>query len=596
MSLHSTEHGTVAISIKPFRACFLLLVAVLSGCASQVDMVDPITASTVVAPNQGIVVARIVNASGYPAPLNQLTITPQNLNTSEDVKYQRLQSSGSRLNGTSIFASPVAAGTYALTSLRAFHSNGSFYYSHAVPSGTELGTFAVAPGQVTDLGTLIYYQKPDGDQYFKEVIRIPEQPGEVLDKHFSFFEYDEAAIQSWNDDGLDDERNTFFASAAQNPTTFEDRYLAPDGSVYFLGKLGVILKRTPEGEWEMDVVDTNLDLTAIAQNERGDIVVGGAEGRLFIKRVDSDWTDLSIDHSYDVEHLMFLDADTIDMVALQMLKLSVLRSTLDRPQLGWDEINAFATMDGWKTSPPPPESDDGARTVSVKKPKRIVRSELHDIDGRQYISVYTQRATSSPLFSQATADHFAYEPSTWKAAKPELMPEIVTSIPAGKSKLGIQSPGFWSWSGLPVYSRYAASTDSWEEMNTFVYRCASGITTSSTCGTNESSGNAILAKKTNFSFRSVPWFSSERDAIAVVTFTDRDFWTGETDYDVKILGTNDGGLTWTDTGHSLPNDLCASFVPEVGDRILLSCSSTGDFYESTDMGASWEHVRQHENF
>ncbi|MEM7613076.1 MAG: hypothetical protein AAF270_15430 [Pseudomonadota bacterium] len=595
MSLHSTARRAWITPIKPIRAIVLLAVAVLSGCASQVDMVEPITAETVPAANEGIVVARIVNASGYPAPLNQLTITPQNLNTSEDVKFQRLQSSGSRLNGTSVFASAVSAGTYSLTSLRAFHSNGTFYYSHAVPSGTELGTFAVAPGQVTDLGTLIYYQKPDGDRFFKEVIRIPEQPGEVLDKHFSFYAFDESVIQTWNDDGLDDERNTFFASAAQNPTTFEERYLAPDGSLYFLGKLGVILKRTADGEWEMDVVDTNLDLTAIAQNDAGDLVVGGAEGRLFIKRLGEDWSDLSIDHSYDVEHLMFSDETTIDLIALQVLQLSVLRSDLNRPQLGWDEVNTYATVRGWKTSPPP-EAEKSSNKPSVPKPRRIVRSELHEIDGSHYISIYTIRPSYSPLFGQAKASNYAYTPATWETSTPEVMPEIVTSIPAGKSKLGIKSPGFWSWSGLPTYSRYAASTDSWEEVNAFVYRCDTDITTSNTCGTNESTGKTITPKKTNFSFRSVPWFSSEQDAIAVVTFTDRDFWSGETNYDVKILSTNDGGLTWTDTGRSLPNDFCASFVPEVDDRILLSCSSTGDFYESTDLGVTWDHVRQHEDF
>ena len=133
-------------------------------------------------------------------------------------------------------------------------------------------------------------------------------------------------------------------------------------------------------------------------------------------------------------------------------------------------------------------------------------------------------------------------------------------------------------------------------MNTFVYRCGEELTTAETCGPSQSTGKPLAPKKTRFTFRSVPWFYSESEALAIVTFTDRDFWSGETNYDVKILQTADGGQTWTDTGRSRPNEFCASVVTEVADRLLLSCGNTGDFYESTDLGESWEHVRQHENF
>lgn len=578
------------------RIASLAAVALLSACASQVEMVPPLEATTVPAADEGIVVARVINTTRYPAPLNQLTIAPQNLNVSEEEKYQRLMSTDTRLNGTSVFASPVAAGKYTLTSLRAFHSNGEYYYQHVVPGGTDLGTFDVRPGQVTDLGLLVYYQRSDGDKFYKEIIRVPGEPGEVLEKHFAFFSADAGAISTWNDDGLDNDRNTFFASAAQNPTTFEGRYRAPDGAVYFLGKLGVMLKRTDGGTWELDVVDTNLDLTTIAQNERGDLVVGGAEGRLFVKPAGGAWRDLSIDHRYNVEHVMFHDDDTIDVIALDLLELSVFRGDIGAPDLGWEEINAFEAVRGWTSSPPPAAEDPDVSTPPRKRPKRMVRTELHEVDGQSYIRVFMMNQGANPLFGRAKPTDFVYDPDTWKARSPETTPEIVTSLPAGKSRIGVKSPGFWSWSGRPTYSRYVASTDSWEEMNTFVYRCDKALTTADTCGINEKTGKPQSPKKASFTFRSAPWFFSENEALAIVTFTDRDWWSGETDYDVKMLLTTDGGLSWTDTGRSSPDEFCSSIIPEVSDRILLGCSNTGDFYESTDFGESWQHVRQHENF
>ncbi len=592
MTLHIAHLAPAAESLKRVRFAFLAFVVFMAGCASQVDLIEPVTKETVRAPNEGYVVARIINASSYPAPLNQLTITPQNLNVSEEGKFQRLLARESRFNGTSVFASPVAAGKYSLTGLRAFHSGGQGYYSHGVPAGTDAGTFDVKPGQVTDLGLLVYYQKSDGDNYYKEIIRIPGTPGEVLDKYFSFIDVDKSILLGWDDDGLDDERNTFFVSAAQNPTTFEQRYLAPDGAVYFLGKLGVILKRAASGDWELDVVDTNLDLTAIAQNERGDLVVGGSEGRLFVKKLGGEWTDVSIDHNFDVEQISFHNQETIEMIALEKLSLSVFRNDINDPELKWNEINTYNTMQLWKNSPPPTEE----QLKSRKRPKRIIRSELEEVDGQNYVSIYTLPATTSPLFGQAKPSHYRYSPDNWEPVAAEEMPEIVTSISAGKSKLGIQSPGFWSWSGRPTYSRYAASTDSWQEINTFVYRCGKELVAGNSCEVDEKSGKATTAKRASFSFLSVPWFTNEQEAIAVVRFTDTDFWSGKTDYDVKILATADGGITWTDTERTLPDQFCTTFVPEISDRILLSCSTTGDFYESTDLAETWVHIRQHESF
>ncbi|MEM9335730.1 MAG: hypothetical protein AAGA33_12855 [Pseudomonadota bacterium] len=557
-------------------------------------MIRSLDLETVPAAGEGIVVARVINATSYPAPLNQLTIAPENLNASEEIKYQRLSSAAPKFNGTTVFAAPVAAGRYTLTSLRAYHSNDVYRYDHFVPGGTDLGTFDVRPGEVTDLGQLVYYLRTDGDTFYKEIIRIPDEPGDVLKKHFRFYEFNTNTIRGWEDDGREDEFNTFFASAAQNPTAFADPYLAPDGSIFFLGKLGVILKRTTDGNWELDVVDTNLDLTTMVQNERGDTVVGGVEGRVFVKQAGGEWQDLSLDPNYDVEHVVFHEDGRIDLIGLDSHRLAVFRADLGAPAPVWAEINAYQTSIGWTSTPLELNESRGGRPVV--RPRQIVRSELHEVNGQYFIRVFSTGRLANPLFISASSKDFVYHRDTWKTATPSKKPEIFSVLPAGHVQIGVKAPGAWSWTGLPEYSRYVDSTRSWEEINAFVYRCNDEITTDRVCAARHKRDQAEAPDKDRFTFRSPPWFYSDTEALAIVTFTDRNVWAGTTDYDVRILKTENGGRTWFDSGLSRPSELCSRFVSELQDRLLMSCSNTGDFYESTDFGETWTHVRQHENF
>ena len=61
----------------------------------------------------------------------------------------------------------MKAGSYSLHSIRAFHTRGDFWYERWAGADAQFGTFDVKPGQVTDLGTIIYYPKPEKDKYIK---------------------------------------------------------------------------------------------------------------------------------------------------------------------------------------------------------------------------------------------------------------------------------------------------------------------------------------------------------------------------------------------------------------------------------------------
>jgi hypothetical protein len=567
----------------------VIFILLLAGCAGQVNMLPTLTPETIVQPSQGVVVVRIINTSSYPLPFNQITFAPENLMESSKIKADRALSLTPKMNGSTVFSAPINAGKYALSSIRSFHARGDYLYSRWASTDAKFGTFVIEPGKVTDLGTIIYYPKPEKDKYFDILLLAPHtQKGEVLDSDFSFFKYDKDQLLGWNLDERDEERESLYSSVAQNPITFNSRYLAPDGAVYFLGKLGVILKRTAQGDWELDAIDSNFDLNTMAQNKRGDIIVGGAEGQLFLKTVGNEWKNISLDPKNQVEQLFFYDEDRVDMISKTTLELSISRANITQQNVEWRELNQFSSQKLWYNSL---SKEPTSSKRSKPKTKRISHANISQVGMSHFISISMQSLDANPAFFDGTTEIFGYNPDNWQVYEPELAPEFTLIVNAGATKVGITEAGFWSWSGRPTYKKYNQESDSWSEIVTVAYKCKDGpLAYSQSCKTDKKN-------KEIFNFRSVPLFKNAQDVVAIVSFSDFNFWSGQRSSETKILTSNDGGTSWEDTGNELPVKYCATIVTEVADRLLISCDGvTGDFYESFDNGANWEHVRQHENF
>lgn len=577
--------------------CSLLLVSLLTGCASQINMLPTLDENNIQS-EQGAIVARVINASSYSLPLNQLTISPENLNASSEIKPDRMSAhKNTGLSGTTVFAAQAAPGNYALNSVRAFHSNGDYWYSRFINADAKFGTFSVEAGKITDLGTLIYYQRPEEDRYYNTLIRLPNSDSsDIIDQYFSFYRYQAEDINSWDEDDRDTEREDLFASAAQNPTTYSTRYLAPDGTLYFLAKLGVIIKRSSSGDWSLDAVDTNFELLDIAQNQQGDLIVGGTAGKLFLKRAGQDWIDLSLPHNQHIQSLVFNSDRVIDMIIKTDNTLSVRRASLDAitngntNKLQWQIINHYDYVNGWKNKSALGNSNTGTQT---RQARSIRGFSLLNTNNKHYIKVFTTSLNNGGnIFATGKQLTFRYDPADWQITSDNEKLEISTIIDAGAIKLGIKKAGFWSWDGKTSYYRHNGKTDSWEKISTHVYRCNKKVTTNSHCDSN-----GLAARKANFNLSAIPWFKNDLEGLAVVNFTETNIWTAERKTSTKLLWTMDGGKSWSDTEKSLPKKYCSGVVPEISDRLLISCQgATGDFYESTDLAETWEHVRQHESF
>jgi len=558
------------------------------GCgSSKINRLQTLKKDTIVGSNQGIVIARVVNASGSFLPFNGLTLTPENVNESDNNKFQRLQSLNPEMNGTTVFASPVSIGNYSLNSISSYFFNGEYRLSRYARPNAKFGTFEVKPNQVTDLGTIVYYTKPQDDKYLEMLLHSSEVSyGEVLDKHFSFYKYEKENVLGWNENGLEEEHQSQFFSAAQNPKIFKKTYFSPDKSLYFLGKLGFFIKRTNFGDWELDAVDTNLDLTAITENKNGDLVIGGAEGRLFLKRSGKEWEDISLGFNYHILNLSFEKPEEITMLAKTTSELFVLRAAIDTPQINWREINKYDSIRGWKNS-----NISRPSQGNKKRKERIHNASISEIGDRNYIRIATKSLYSGPIFSITTKDVFSFDKDTWEVSEVDSGVDITTVLTAGATMLGIEEAGFWSWDGKSTYYRYVKDSDSWDKIKTRIYNCNDdSIVTKEGCSQIK---GKVKRKSISFDFHSVPWFKNNLEAIAIVGLSSSERWGKEP----KIISTLDGGKTWFDTKRKLPKEYCSNLITQVTDRLLLGCNgATGDFYESTDEGATWKHVRQQENF
>jgi photosystem II stability/assembly factor-like uncharacterized protein len=565
----------------------IVLVALISstivGCG-EVNVRPTLTAETVVAAEQGIVVARFVDAGGTLLPFNQLTIAPKNVNESSSVKPDRLIAIDKDSDGNSVFAAPVDAGSYALSSFRAFHVIGEYIYDRFVAVDATFGTFQIRPGEVTDLGTIVFYLKPVGDKYEEVLVRVPgTSNGEVLDAYLPFQSYQPNRLLTWDDDGLESDRQSLYVSVVQSPTEIETVYEAPDGTILFLAPLGVILERDPSGNWSTDAVDTNLQMFAVAQSETGDRAVAGSEGQIFFRPAGgSKWQDISLGKDKRIDSLEFASDGQLIALVRTYNTLSVKkRSTAG----AWTDINRYKPNRGWEQE----ESSKLFVRRRATEPRRLDAATFSEFEGRRYVEIGMRPTAYNRLASMKTR-LFEYDPQTYLMKGVDKPKKVLFETDAGALKLAVKEAGIFSWRGQPTYLRSDAQAG-WVELNTQIRTCYGVQWTSKPCS------DATKPKRKALRFTSAPWFRDENNGVALARVDVP--LAGEEDASSmpRILITEDGGANWTLTDREVPSRFCGSLIPQVDDRLLLSCrGANGDFFESTDDGASWTQVREHQDF
>ncbi|MDH5631212.1 MAG: hypothetical protein OEY96_13765, partial [Gammaproteobacteria bacterium] len=546
-------------SFLRFKHLIFLTAVLLYGCAGQITMVPTLSQKSVIKPDEGIVTVRIIDTSNTYLPFNMFTINPKELNESKKVKPLRLEALERTNNSAIVFASPVKAGSYSVSDMMAFYTIGEYIYRRWAIPANDFGTFEVKAGQVTDLGTILYYPKPVGDKYSQVVAQAPDSSvGEVLEKYFPFYKYSKELLLGWNDDGRDEERMTVYASIAQNPITYNSAYRAPDGSIFFPSKLGVILQRTANGEWKTDAVDTNFDLNDIKQSKRGDLIVAGDEGKLFFKAKGKNWQDLSLKYDNKIHEINFTDDKTIELVTSDSHTVYISHGTIKNNKVNWKEIIRFSSARGWH------KEGDKLTTEAIKGrsgktlgKRKIAYASVIDFDGKQYFKIALRASSGRSISKRIT--YIRNGTTDFTETSKDL--QFAFTKMSGNTKVGMEiDEGFWSTDYY--YFHYNQITKEWEKMSKKVYPCTGkqkDLVYHPDCKTKKSRGKS-------FSFNTLPWFKTNDIAYASVSVS------GEKDE--YLFMTKDGGLSWEDTKHKFPNDRCYSLVAESRNSLLVSCKGS----------------------
>lgn len=573
------------------------VVAFLGGCAGGVQMLPTLSQKNNIQPQQGIVVARFINASSYPIPFNYLTISPKNLNESEKIKPLRLTSLESVITESTIFAAPVTAGSYSLDSLYSYYTRGDYWYSRWAMTDASFGTFEVKKGQVTDLGTIIYYPKPQEGKYTNEFSRIlSDSPAKTLTQFFPFQTIETDKVLGWNDEGLDEELQEKFISFAQNPVTYKETYKGPNEDVYFFGKLGVIIKRQADGEWMLDAVDAVVDMKTMVESEQGHLLIGGNEGKIFMKQPGSEeWTDVALKHGLNVDQLYIYNGVYVDALTRSHKTVEVYRGNLLDPDFKWNLMASYDRSGSWKNPQGNLQKNFiKSRKEPAKPSKKLFTSvSFDDPESPGRLNVESAVRSTEQVFGNTTTNSFAVDLNTWDARKVSNDTEFSRIRNAGFTKVGVKETGFWSFSSVPDYFVYDTEKSDWVKMSTYVVSCQPEFKSVKNKGCVPREGDPDEGAKyekpklSTFSFVSLPWFKTAEDATAIASVDGRRV----------VLQTKSKGKFWEIADGSLPNDYCSILVGDISENLILSCSgATGDFYESEDMGISWQLVREHQDF
>lgn len=574
----------------------ILFAVSVAGCANQVRIVQSVDDDTILNEGEGLLTFKIINGGLTDVPFNEVDILPDNLNESRNIKPITLKPVAPEYNGISAFATAIPSGRYSLASIYAFHMGYQQYYSNGVLLDSSYGTFIVKPGAVTDLGTLIYYPKSEGDKYVKTIIRKPSAPDlSVIEKYIPGFAIGSGAVIGWDEDGKDEQYFEEYIFAAQNPVAFKRYSVDPDGNIYFLGRLGYIVIRKSDGEWIEDALDTDHAMTAVAFSDSGSVVIGGVEGTVFYK-TNGSWEDISLEGLHTVEEIFFTGDSYIDVVTRNKLAASIFRYDLNRASKGWIQLDTYSYRDGWL-------SDPKKKTKKGKlppEPRKITGVSTWNFNGKDYFTVYSLPKSQSPVFLNSQSENYEYDPETWSLVEPEDDPEISSVRYAGSTMLGIKESNFWQGER---YYRYLAQDNDWVRLGMVGYECSDGsVGKKRKCVEQSDSTHGDMkshsAKKRFMEFVSVPKFFNDMEGVAVMSY-----WTRypENDEDdkrrAKLFETSDGGQTWFTSKASLPSKYCTTLIPEHRGGLLMSCNgNSGDFYESMDKGITWEHVRKHSSF
>jgi hypothetical protein len=329
----------------------LVVASLIAGCMpSKVLLVPDAETYTVVPAGQGVVAFQLIDTdSGI--PLEYLTIAPKDVNEADENKFIQIEVLKVSDGGAHTYVGVVPAGQYSINQFMGTMVQGQLIFRRTVPSDPSFGTFAVQPGMMTNLGTALYYAKPNGPLYEHVLVRHGDfgEAAELVRRDFSELSGSIANIDSpirWDEDGYADERFNQYLNVVQNPLSL-GRWQLLGEELVVLSQAGAMLRASSSGEWAQDFVETDFPLLMIDRNAGGEELVCAEGAYLFHKSsADAEWQALQLPENANLIAARIDDGGNIHIVDRKQTALTV----YERPageQSSWSATMVYRQKSAW---------------------------------------------------------------------------------------------------------------------------------------------------------------------------------------------------------------------------------------------------------
>jgi len=278
------------------RLILLTLTAFMaSACSSVTNLVSPDAETLDRLPgNHGVVTLRVADLAGG-IPFDRVTFESVESNGSASGSTRRIDARNVSELGSSEYVAVIKAGEYTLSELFGKAGIADPSLVRRVESTKELGTFTVADGELTNLGTVFYYPAPSGDRYRDLLMRgnrFPDVENLLITQYAAL----ERSLETrdppltWNRAlpvGDSDHTNL-----ALNPIALDQAFTFDD-EVVILSRLGGMLRGGGGQGWRADAVVSDDAVVFVDKNQHGDMVAVTEDGSLFLQSAgEQGWSQL----------------------------------------------------------------------------------------------------------------------------------------------------------------------------------------------------------------------------------------------------------------------------------------------------------------
>lgn len=334
----------------------ICLLYLLSACSTNTI----VTQATSLSENEGLFVVEVVsNSTNASEVFSSLSIWSD---AEKKVYYaaseEELGPDNKEMKSTAYFVAKLPAGKYWIDSAiyHKFEDYGTHYRNTTltIPMHEQLGSFEVAAGEITDLGTIAYIPAPteESPRRFYLALLDNENQFEATLKHkFPKLSarYLPNKTRSWHNTSPLLKNRLINLFIKKNIRQINSFFESNDGEIYVGGRLGQIFARKIDGRWISFDTGSTREITAVTKSASGDIHAAGENVLLVSRTNGASWSNLPLP-SIKGRFLDIFNSPEDDLLLLIHAHKGIASTEykilkLNQNGKSWDEEYVFSTDD-----------------------------------------------------------------------------------------------------------------------------------------------------------------------------------------------------------------------------------------------------------